>query len=197
MELQSLNSFTIGAIRQLAASYLGDLGHTNQVTFLSLRIFDGLKKLHHLGDNERLLLECGALLHDIGWAQGWKGHHKSSLQMIQDNQLLPLTSKEKLLIGSIARYHRKSLPSLEHDHYAALEPDEREVVSKLAAILRIADGLDRTHTNAVVDVSCITDREQVIMKCMISHTATEEETNAYKKADLFELVYKRKIIIQM
>jgi exopolyphosphatase/pppGpp-phosphohydrolase len=197
MDLQNLTPGSLEVVRQMAASYLGDLGHTDQVTYLALRIFDELKNLHHLNEPERYLLECGALLHDIGWVQGWKNHHKSSLQMIVDNQLLPFDGKEKLLIGSIARYHRKALPSLEHDHYAALEPDERRVVSKLAAILRIADGLDRTHSKAVSDLRCVVTKKEVLIKCMVTHPAPDEEKNAYEKADLFEQEFKRKIVIRM
>jgi len=197
MDLSNLTPDSMAAVRQLAESYLGDLAHTHQVTYLSLRLFDELQSLHGFSETEKYLLECGALMHDIGWVQGWKGHHKSSLQMILDNQKLPFDGKEKLIIGSIARYHRKALPSLSHDHFAALEPGERKMVSKLAAILRIADGLDRTHTNAVSDLRCIVTKREVIIKCTVSHPAPEEEKNAYIKADLFEKVYKRKIKIRM
>jgi exopolyphosphatase/guanosine-5'-triphosphate,3'-diphosphate pyrophosphatase len=197
MDLSNLTPDSLAAVRQLAESYLGDLTHTHQVTYLSLRLFDELQSLHGFTETEKYLLECGALMHDIGWVQGWKGHHKSSLQMILDNQKLPFDGKEKLIIGSIARYHRKALPSLSHDHYAALEPGERKIVSKLAAILRIADGLDRTHTNAVSDLRCIVTKREVVIKCSVSHPAPEEKKNAYIKADLLEKVYKRKITIRM
>ena len=197
MDLRNLTSDSLAAVRQMAASYLGDLEHTNQVTMLSLRLFDELLPLHQLEGTERYLLECGALLHDIGWVQGWKGHHKSSLQMILDNQLLPFDGKEKLIIGSIARYHRKALPSLKHDHYSALEADERKIVSKLAALLRIADALDRTHTKAVSDLRCVISKKEVLIKCTVSHPASQEEKNAYDKGDLFEKVYKKKLVIRM
>jgi exopolyphosphatase/guanosine-5'-triphosphate,3'-diphosphate pyrophosphatase len=188
---------SLGAVRQLAESYLGDLEHTNQVTYLALRLFDELQHLHNLTEGDRFLLECGAMLHDIGWVQGWKSHHKSSLSMILDNQFLPFDGKEKLLIGSIARYHRKALPSLKHDHYAALEPAERKLVSKLAGLLRIADALDRTHAKVVSDLHCVVTKKLVVIKCLVSRPAAEEEKNAHLKADLFEKVYKKKVEIRM
>ena len=188
---------SMAAVRQLAESYLGDLEHTNQVTYLALRLFDELRSLHNLTEADKYLLECGAMLHDIGWVQGWKSHHKSSLSMILDNQLLPFDGKEKLLIGSIARYHRKALPSLKHDHYAALEPPERKLVSKLAALLRIADGLDRTHSKVVSDLHCIITKKQILIKCTVPRPAPEEEKSAHLKADLFEKIYKRKVVIRM
>ncbi len=197
MNLMAEATDSLAAVRQLAESYLGDLDHTNQVTYLALRLFDELQHLHNLTEGDRFLLECGAMLHDIGWVQGWKSHHKSSLSMILDNQFLPFDGKEKLLIGSIARYHRKALPSLKHDHYAALEPGERKLVSKLAAILRIADALDRTHTKAVSNLQCVIVKNRVLIKCVISHPASEEEKYGYKKADLFEKVYKKKVEVRM
>ena len=176
---------------------MGDMGHTEQVTYLTLRLFDELMMLHSLGDQERLLLEYAALLHDIGWVQGWKGHHKSSLKMILESQKLPFDSKERLIIGSIARYHRKTLPSQEHDHYAALTAADQRIVSRLAALLRIADGLDRTHTNAVSNLRCFVDQKEVVISCVTAHPAAQEEKYATEKADLFSLVYEKKVTIRM
>lgn len=188
----------VAATRQFAQACMGeDMTHTSQVTRLSLSLFDELTDLHGYSDRERLLLECAALLHDIGWVQGWKGHHKSSLQMIQDNQLLPFESKERLIIGSIARYHRKALPSIKHDHYAALDIPSRKLVVRLAAILRIADGLDRTHTEAVKDLHCYTDQKDVVIRCVVSHSAILEEKYATEKSDLFEKAYKKKIVVRI
>lgn len=184
--------------RQFARSCMGDdMAHTIQVTRLSLRLFDELADLHGYADRERLLLECAALLHDIGWVQGWKGHHKSSLQMIRDNKLLPFDSKERLIIGSIARYHRKALPSIKHEHYAALDLPGRKLVVRLAAILRIADGLDRTHTDAVQELRCFTDQKDVVIRCVGRHLAPLEEKYATEKSDLFEKAYKKRVVVRI
>lgn len=184
-------------VRQFAQSCMEDMGHTDQVTHLGLRLFDELKTLHKMGDKERLLLEYAALLHDIGWVQGWKGHHKSSLQMILESQKLPFDSKERLMIGSVARYHRKALPSQDHDHYAALNLADQQTISQLAALLRVADGLDRTHTNAVSDLHCFVDEEEVVIRCVAARSAEHEEKYATEKADLFTLVYKKRVTIRM
>ncbi len=65
-----------------------------------------------------------------------------------------LTPREKLIVANVARYHRSARPKLKHKGFAALDPDDREIVTRLAAILRLADGLDRSHTNAVEDLDC-------------------------------------------
>ncbi len=89
-----------------------DANHAWQVTKLALQLFDDLFTLHHLSTEKRYLLACAGILHDIGWINGWKNHHKSTLEIILNTKLLPFDSKMRLLIGSIARYHRGALPSL-------------------------------------------------------------------------------------
>ena len=184
------------AVVQFALTCLGDLSHTLQVTRSSLLLFDALKSLHKDGAAERYFLECGAMLHDIGWMQGWKGHHKNSLKMILENKKLPFSNKEKLIIGSIARYHRKTLPDISHDHYAALSPSERKIVSRMASLLRIADGLDYAHGDHLKDLTCIIHPTDVVIQCQVSTYSTEEEKQAYQKADLFEKVFKRRIFLR-
>ncbi len=184
------------AVHQFARTCLDDLTHTEQVAKNSLQLFDALQPLHRYGEEERSWLLYAALLHDIGWTQGWQEHHKKSLKMILDNQILPMNSKERLIVGSIARYHRKALPDLKHDHYAALEPSERKIVSKMAALLRIADGLDYNHSNNLITITAAITLTDVILTCNVTLYSTEEEKQAYKKADLFEQVYKRRLYLR-
>jgi exopolyphosphatase/pppGpp-phosphohydrolase len=195
MKDEAYSDETIRAVHQLAYNCLEDLGHTNQVTHLALNLFDDLQDLHQLGKRERFLLECGAMLHDIGWVQGQKSHHKNSLQMILDSQVLQFDNKEKLIIGSIARYHRKALPSTSHDHYAVLEQSERVIVDKLAGILRVADGLDYTHGSIVSAIRCEILSKRVQIWCTVSRSAKIEFDRAMTKSDLFEKVFSKKIIL--
>lgn len=187
----SVSEQAIEAVYQLANTCLEDLDHTRHVTFLALNLFDDLGSLHHLKTADRFWLECAAMLHDIGLVNGPQSHHKESLHMILESQILPFDHKERLIIGSIARYHRKALPSLAHDHYRALEPAEREKVSLLAALLRIADGLDYSHMNRVLRVNCEVTPQKVKIYCLTNHPAKEEFAQAEKKADLFRLVYSK------
>ena len=179
---------------RLAQSLEYPAEHTHQVTRLALRLFDELSSLHGLGTVERHWLHCASLLHDIGCVEGWKGHHKTTLRIIQSTQLLPFSSKERLIIGSIARYHRKSLPDIKHDHFAALEADEQARVMALSAMLRLADGLDSTHQSRVQDILVDITKKKIIIDCkIISITAFEEEIAAAKKSDLMEKVFGRSI----
>ncbi|HWQ05439.1 MAG TPA: HD domain-containing protein [Longilinea sp.] len=184
----------IQACIQLARTLEYEAEHTHQVTRLALLLFDGMISLHQLGEKERYWLQCAGLLHDIGWVEGWKGHHKTSLRIIQTTQLLPLENKERLIIGSIARYHRKALPEKSHDHFAALEPAEQEKVKTLSALLRVADGLDASHQSRVGDILVHITKKRILIRCAIkSLTAIEEEISATNKSDLMVKVFHRTV----
>jgi exopolyphosphatase/guanosine-5'-triphosphate,3'-diphosphate pyrophosphatase len=170
--------------------------HAQHVTRLALRLFDELQPLHRLGSEERFWLEAGAILHDIGWIEGWRSHHKTSLRVILSTPMLPFNNKERHVIGSIARYHCKALPSPDHDHYAALLPAERGMVSTLAALLRLADGLDSTHRGLVKDLACDVTPANVTIKCKVHKPAREDRMTALEKADLFEQVFGRKVLVK-
>jgi exopolyphosphatase/pppGpp-phosphohydrolase len=94
------------------------------------------------------------------------------------------------------RYHRRALPDVKHDHFAALEPEERVLVEQLSAFLRVADGLDRTHRSVVKDISCRYSDRKIILQCASRLPAPEEEKSARQKGDLLEKVYQRKLVIR-
>jgi len=171
-------------------------GHSHQVTRLALTLFDGLRNLHGMGHLERFLLRCGGLLHDIGWAHGQAGHHKAALRMILQTESLPLADRERLLVALIARYHRKAPPRDDHKDFARMDDEDRRRVRALGGILRVADGLDRTHVNAVCEVRCEVSAERVVIRCEVDGSADAELRAASEKADLLESVFDRKIIIE-
>jgi len=183
------------AVMSLAQTCETELAHTQHVTALALRLFDATLNLHHLGNREREWLEYASLLHDIGWVEGWKEHHKTSLRIILSTSLLPFDGKERLVIGSIARYHRKAEPSAKHDHFTVLEPDERRSVIVLSAILRLADGLDRQHKSRVKDISCRVGPKTVRLTCLAVEKPEEEFQAAAEKGTLFEQVFNRRLKI--
>jgi CHAD domain-containing protein len=166
-----------------------EVEHAQHVTRLALRLFDVLQPLHGLGTPERLWLEWGALLHDIGWIEGQRRHHKTSLRLILESALLPLSPRERLLVAAVARYHRRALPSNKHKHFAALDSADKQRVRVLAGILRVADGLDRTHHSLVEDLSCDVASEQVIVRCTTSGDIAEEYRAARDKGRLFAAVF--------
>jgi exopolyphosphatase/guanosine-5'-triphosphate,3'-diphosphate pyrophosphatase len=167
--------------------------HSEQVTAICLRLFDELRPLHKLGAAERELIEYASMLHDIGWHIASKGHHKHSMYLIANGALKEFTEEEVQIIANIARYHRKSPPNRKHEAYATLPASARRTVDVGAALLRIADGLDRSHTSVVTNLTCRIDDDRV--KCVLSTRADAELEiwGARRKMDWFEKVFGREI----
>jgi exopolyphosphatase/guanosine-5'-triphosphate,3'-diphosphate pyrophosphatase len=141
--------------------------HSRQDARLAIHLFDLTQDLHHLDEKYRELLYYAGLLHDIGYSEGYWGHHKTAYHLIMKAELHGLAKREKQIVANVARYHRGAQPKLSHAGFAALDADDREVVTKLGAILRLVDGLDRTHTDAVhgLDVCLERDRLLVLVDC--------------------------------
>ncbi len=176
-----------------------DRRHVDQVLRLSRRLFDVLGK--HLGcvPEDWPLLEAAALLHDVGTLVSYKGHHRHSHHLIAHADALPLDPDQRLLVGVISRYHRKAPPSKKHAEFAALKPEERAQVRRLAAILRVADGLDRGHVNAVeaVRVRMLPGRLILDVTPRLASTDLKLELwGAKRKADLLEALLEREVVVR-
>ena len=168
-------------------------GHSEQVTWLTLRLFDELKALHKLGPIDRELIEYAALMHDVGWHIGRKKHHKHSAYLIRHGKLKDFSDEEVLVMANIARYHRKAHPKKSHDLYAKLGGRARDVVDVGAALLRIGDGLDRSHGEVVREVHAKVRPDAITLTLDVRADAELEVWGARRKADLAEEVFGRKI----
>ncbi len=170
-----------------------DPAHSVQVSRIAVEMFDQLERLHGCGEEERMLLECAALLHDIGWAISGKGHHKHSMALILQSDLPSFDEREKQITANVARYHRKALPKKKHSEFALLPASEQELICKLAAFVRLADGLDRSHTGNIRKLECSFDEVSCNIKLESRRSCKEEILAIQKKKNLFEKTYSRKL----
>jgi len=167
--------------------------HVQHVARLALSLFDQLVTLHGLGPRERLLLEAGACLHDIGHQYGFtgEGHHKESARLIRERPWKHFTAPEVEVIAQVARYHRKAMPEMSHDEFRALDTWSRTTVQRLAAVLRLADSLDRTHQQVVRGV-----RVEILPNLLVLHLEAagpivRELRATQTKGDLAAAVFQR------
>jgi len=181
---------------ELAQSCGYESDHADQVMTISLNLFDELQELHGYGEKERFYLQNAALLHDIGWINGQQKHHKTSLRIILEDQTLLFNERERLMIGSIARYHRAALPKKKHAHYSTLESSERRIVKVLAGLLRIADGLDRTHQRIIKNAKCEVTPDRITIKCLVVRSSEADRQAALDKAQLLEKTFDRKVTVE-
>ncbi len=124
-------------------------GHAQQVARLALNIFDQTRSVHGLGDREREWLEFAALLHDIGVHISYERHHRHSYYLIKNGDLRGFSPEEIEIIALVARYHRQSTPKKSHEGYGDLAGGLRRTVKALGAMVRLAEGLDRSHAQAL------------------------------------------------
>lgn len=136
----------------LARKYHADLEHAEKVRELALSLFDQTDALHGLGAEERVLLEASAMLHDIGAFVSSSAHHKHAHYLILSSDLVGLSDVEREIVALIVRYHRRSHPKRTHLEFQQQPKEQRERVAKLAALLRLADALDREHQAKVAAV---------------------------------------------
>lgn len=170
--------------------------HCRHVTSIALALFDRLRELHGLGEEARFHFQIASMLHDIGWMRGRKEHHKAAMEFILGLDKVIPEERERVIIASIARYHRKADPDDSHSYFERLSPEDRETVRKLSAILRVADGLDWTRSSVVRQVECIIGDDTVTILCTTSGDAEAERARAFEKGALFEKTFGKKLDIQ-
>lgn len=209
-------------ILALARRYDFEEGHSLQDERLALRLFDemarlGLHTLHapqspqvplvpstpsvHGSEvralTPREILSFAALLHDIGYIEGYESHHKTAFRLIMAAPIPGLSPRDQALIAHVARYHRGALPApAKHETFAALSPADQQLVTQLGAILRFADGLDRSHTDAVQDLRCEMEGGALIVTLLPGANDEAERWAGQKKARWFEDVFGVKVVLR-
>lgn len=166
--------------------------HALHVASLALRLFDQTKREHHLGHQERTWLEYAAILHDVGYHINPRQHHKHAYYLIKHSDLGGLTAEDIDVVATVARYHRRAVPALKHEEFDRLTPRLQRVVKILASLLRIADGLDRTHFSLVQAVR-VKFGKQITIEVHLTGDAEMELWAAKSRADLFEQVFRRRL----
>lgn len=166
--------------------------HSLHVASLALRLFDHTKPLHGLDQPERNWLEYAAVLHDVGYLINPRQHHKHAYYLIKNSDLGGLTAEDIDVVANVARYHRRALPAFKHEGFAQLTPRLKRVVKILAALLRIADALDRTHFSVVQTIK-VKLGKTVVIEATVAGDAEMELWAAKNRADLFEQVFRRRV----
>src|SRR5208282_3192068 len=180
----------------LGRKYDYEQQHASNVARFALNLFDSTMKLHRLGNDERLLLEVAALLHDVGYYISVTNHHKHSYYIINSSPLIGLDEIQKTLIANVVRYHRKSIPKPNHKEFYELTPKQRQTVLKLAAILRLAEALDREHANRVKNIRVSKARNKFRIFLEGDGDMLLEKWALSHGCQLFEKTFKKKVQIE-
>jgi exopolyphosphatase/guanosine-5'-triphosphate,3'-diphosphate pyrophosphatase len=176
-------------------NYLPD--HARQIAKLARALFDGTRDTHQLGDREREWLEYAALLHDIGVHISYDRHQKHSYYLIKHGDLRGFEPEEIEIIALVARYHRQGRPKKSHAGFNELPRAERRTVRLLAAILRLAEGLDRSHAQVVSRLSVRDEPDALVVLLRTAADAELELWAADRHATELAEELRRKLHFQL
>ena len=162
--------------------------HAQQVAKLALAIFDQTRSVHGLSDRERDWLEYGALLHDIGVHISYERHHRHSYYLIKNGDLRGFDPEEIEIIALIARYHRQGIPKKSHQGYGDLGKSKRRAVKALSSMVRLAEGLDRSHSRALAGIDLYPRSDDYLARIRTSGDAELELWAAHRHVAPLEKV---------
>ena len=123
-----------------------DLRHARHVAGYGLQIIRVLRDRYDISARDEVIFHVAALLHEIGQVINTSSHHKHTQYMMLNSDIFGLGQHDIQLAALVARYHRRAHPKPSHPDYMALNHVDRITVSKLAAVLRVANALDRLHS---------------------------------------------------
>jgi len=160
-----------------------------------IQLFDALEGDLALPDGDRELLEFASLMHDIGYHISHRKHHKHALYIIRHADLKGFTEDEINMMANIARYHRRSTPKKRHKRYRKMDKQLQERIKKLSGLLRVADGLDRSHYQNVQQLEINNGQKQITLYLTTEAEPELEIWGATRKSHLFEEVTGKKLKI--
>lgn len=185
------------SVQALARAHPKVADHGKHVARLALQLFDQTGGLHGLGPKDRELLEFAAQLHDIGASVGFGKHHKHTYYLLSHAELPGFDPEEIHEMAVLARYHRKSLPDEDHPETVGLAPKRLEALTSMASLLRIADGLDRSHRGRVRNLRVRHDGKETMIQLEADEDVELEIHAATRKHDLFAKTWGREPCYQV
>lgn len=173
----------------LARKYHCDLAHSTHVAELTSSLFDQLTVVHQLDAHYKTLLYVAALLHETGLFISQRSYHKHSMYLIRQSEFFGVGVKDLLLVSLVARYHRRALPQPSHEGFSSLQREERVIVAKLAAFLRIAKALDSSRNQQVKEITCQILPHRIRISTPSAVDLSLEQLELRQAATMFEEVF--------
>ena len=167
------------------------LEHGQRVATYTDILFKELDSLHGLPPEWGRRLHLAACLHDLGWLEGRKGHHKTSMRIIDEDLSLPITDEDRPWVALLARYHRKAAPSRKHPRFALLQRSQQEMLCKAAALLRLADALDYSHRGVIHHFDVKIGKNKILLQATCTGDCAKEIDRCKEKGTLFARMFKK------
>ena len=187
----------IACAKNISKRYMGSKKRSETLEALVLTIFDSMKRIHGLGKRERLMLRLAALLHDCGRYISLTNLGECGYDIIMSTEIIGLSHLEREIVANVVRYNHMELDSYEElGRTTTLDRKSYLVIAKLTAILRVANGLDRSHKEKFRNVSVGLQKDELVITVKTNTDITLEEGLFAHKAQFFEEVYSIKPVIR-
>ncbi len=187
----------LSSAENISKRYMGSKKRGETLERIALTIFDSMKRIHGLGKRERLLLQLAARLHDCGKYISMVNLGECSYNIIMSTEIIGLSHKEREIVANVVKYNH--LPFVYYynaDGRSLLDEDAYLVVAKLTALLRVANGLDRSHKQKFKDVKTVVKDGQLVIQVDTAADITLERGLFKRRADFFEEVYSIRPVIR-
>jgi len=184
------------ALERFATACGGEPEHGRQVARLAGRIYAQLAKLYNMDPADQSLLEAAARLQDVGYLINYDQHHKHSYHLILHSGVAGFAPRELQLIANVARYHRGSKPKKKHANFQQLPAEDQQKVRQMAAILRLAGGLDRSHSGIVRDVQIRKGSECLELFVTAAENPEVDLWGARRRSKMFQKVFQTRLAIE-
>lgn len=185
----------LSAARDLADRYMSFRPHLDALVQMSDLIFDTMKKVHGLGQRERLLLDVSAILHDCGKFISIANGPQCSYDIIMASEIIGLSHKERAVVANAVLYKSHPLPSydtlsdkLDHESYL--------LVAKLSAILRVANAMDRSHKQKFKNIKAVIKGKELVITIETTGDASLERALFDTRTEFFEHTFSMKPVIK-
>lgn len=179
----------ISVTRQMAKHYESDMSHTRNVEQLSMTIFDSIRKISGLTQRDRLLLQVSGILHDCGKYVNMMRGTDNTYYLILNTEIIGLSEEEKRIVANAIRFNSNS----EVPEYAEVAGEMNHMsyvrMLKIAAILRLANGMDRSHLQRIQDIRVTVKKNELKIMANTIYDITLEQGMMDSRAHFFEQIY--------
>ena len=183
------------AATEIGVRYKTDRKHADHVANFAQQLFRELSHLHGLEPRYELVIRVAAVLHEVGMFVSPREHHKHSLYILMQTEIFGLSTSERELVALLARYHRRYNPEPNHPHFSDLTREERMIVFKLAALLRLADALDRSHAQRIKSIVLRAEGSRLTVITPGIEDTTIEQIAINSKCDIFREIYGYDVVL--
>lgn len=187
----------IACAQNISKRYRGSKRRSETLEHISLTVFDSMKKVHGLGRRDRLLLQIATILHDCGKFVSLVNLGECSYSIIMSTEIIGLSHAEREIVANVVKYNH-----MDFDYFSQISKEsmlDRAAylrIAKLTAILRIANGLDRSHKQKFKDVKTTLKDEELIITVDTQEDITLEKGLFGERAAFFEEVFSVRPVIR-